>query len=122
MDRLDEGLVVRIAVVLAERGDHLTMGRFVGHMRDRVLGRILEQVGDTAVLRAGFYVDLPERLPRILELMGDDRLGSLVRAAAADGLWEEPSPSPAWSAATSGWGSPSSRPASTGPSSIRSCG
>ncbi|MFD9356595.1 GNAT family N-acetyltransferase [Streptomyces sp. NPDC060031] len=33
-----------------------------------------------------------------------------------------PSPSPAWSAATSGCGSPSSRPASTGPSSIRSCG
>ncbi|MEV6955058.1 hypothetical protein [Streptomyces sp. NPDC051183] len=89
VDRLDDGLVVRIAVVLAERGDHLTMGRFVGHLRDQVLGRILEQVSDTAVLRAGFYVDLPERLPRILELMGDDRLGSVVRAAAAGGLWEE---------------------------------
>ncbi|MEV7524472.1 hypothetical protein [Streptomyces sp. NPDC091371] len=89
VDRLDEGLVVRIAVALAERHDHLTMGRFVGHMRDQVLGRILEQVGDTDVLRAGFYVDLPERLPRILELMGDDRLGSVVRAAAAEGLWEE---------------------------------
>ncbi|WP_406367315.1 hypothetical protein [Streptomyces sp. NBC_01546] len=89
VDRLDEGLVVRIAVVLAERRDHLTMGRFVGHMRDQVLGRILEQVGDTDVLRAGFYVDQPERLPRILELMGDERLASVVRAAAAAGLWEE---------------------------------
>lgn len=89
VDRLDEGLVVRIAVALAERADHLTMGRFVGHMRDQVLGRILEQVGDTDVLRAGFYVDQPERLPRILELMGDERLASVVRAAAADGLWEE---------------------------------
>ncbi|MFG2984364.1 hypothetical protein ACGFYQ_24425 [Streptomyces sp. NPDC048258] len=89
VDRLDEGLVVRIAVVLAENRDHLTMGRFVGHLRDRVLSRILEQVGDTDVLRAGFYVDLPERLPRILELMGDERLASVVRAAAAAGLWEE---------------------------------
>ncbi|MGW0389545.1 hypothetical protein ACWDYJ_01355 [Streptomyces sp. NPDC003042] len=89
VDRLDEGLVVRIAVALAERRDHLTMGRFVGHLRDQVLGRILEQVGDTDVLRAGFYVDLPERLPRILELMGDDRLQAVVRAAADDGLWEE---------------------------------
>lgn len=89
VDRLDEELVVRIAVVLAENGDHLTMGRFVGHLRDRVLGRVLEQVGDADVLRAGFYVDLPERLPRILELMGDERLGSVVRAAAAHGLWEE---------------------------------
>ncbi|MEU9252424.1 hypothetical protein AB0D66_11335 [Streptomyces sp. NPDC048270] len=89
VDRLEEGLVVRIAVALAERHDHLTMGRFVGHLRDGVLGRILEQIGDTDVLRAGFYVDQPERLPRILELMGDDRLGSVVRAAAAAGLWEE---------------------------------
>ncbi|WP_329386759.1 hypothetical protein OG625_28730 [Streptomyces sp. NBC_01351] len=89
VDRLDEGLVVRIAVALAEKGDHLTMGRFVGHMRDQVLGRILGQVGDADVLKAGFYVDQPERLPRILELMGDERLGAVVRAAAADGLWEE---------------------------------
>ncbi|WP_405493970.1 hypothetical protein [Streptomyces sp. NBC_00096] len=89
VDRLDEGLVVRIAVTLAENRDHLTMGRFVGHMRDQVLRRILEQVDDAVVLRAGFYVDLPERLPRILELMGDDRLAAVVRAAAAEGLWEE---------------------------------
>ncbi|MFZ3469631.1 hypothetical protein ACODT3_28855 [Streptomyces sp. 4.24] len=89
VDRLDEGLVVRIAVTLADRRDHLTMGRFVGHMRDRVLRRILDQVDDETVLRAGFYVDLPDRLPRILELMGDERLAAVVRAAAAGGLWEE---------------------------------
>lgn len=89
VDRLDEGLVVRIAVALSEQRDHLTMGRFVGHLRDQVLARILEQVGDADVLRAGFYVDQPERLPRILELMGDERLGEVVRAAAAGGLWEE---------------------------------
>ncbi|MFJ4780956.1 hypothetical protein [Streptomyces sp. NPDC088762] len=89
VDRLDEGLVVRIAVALAENRDHLTMGRFVGHMRDQVLARILEQVDDADVLRAGFYADLPERLPRILELMGDERLGSVVRTASAAGLWEE---------------------------------
>ncbi|MET9321293.1 hypothetical protein ABZX75_14065 [Streptomyces sp. NPDC003038] len=89
VDRLDDGLVVRIAVVLAGNRDHLTMGRFVGHLRDQVLGRILEQVSDTDVLRAGFYVDLPERLPRILELMGDERLQAVVRAAADGGLWQE---------------------------------
>ncbi|MFD8980331.1 hypothetical protein [Streptomyces sp. NPDC059564] len=89
VDRLDEGLVVRIGVALAGRGDHLTMGRFVGHLRDGALGRILGRVGDADVLRAGFYVDQPERLPRVLALMGDDRLASVVRAAAADGLWEE---------------------------------
>ncbi|MEV7728439.1 hypothetical protein AB0P15_27340 [Streptomyces sp. NPDC087917] len=89
VDGLDEGLTVRIAVALAERGDHLTMGRFVGHLGDGVLARILPLIGDGDVLRAGFYADRPERLPRILELLGDERLGPLVRAAAAGGLWEE---------------------------------
>ncbi|MEV8533085.1 hypothetical protein [Streptomyces sp. NPDC051211] len=89
VDRLDEGLVVRIAVALAEAGDHLTMGRFVGHLRDGVLARILEQVGDDTVLRAGYYVDQPDRVPRILESMGADRLRSVIGAAAAAGLWRE---------------------------------
>ncbi|MFI5981146.1 hypothetical protein ACIBEA_09775 [Streptomyces sp. NPDC051555] len=89
VDRLDEGLLVRIAVALAESADFLTMGRFVGHIRDRALTRILEQVDDEAVLRTGFYVDQPERLPHILRLMGDERLAGVVRAAAAGGLWEE---------------------------------
>lgn len=88
VDRLDEGLVVRIAVALAERGDHLTMGRFVGHLRDSALARILPQVDDAAVLRAGYAVDMPERLGQIIELMGEERLGRVV-ASAADGLWPE---------------------------------
>ncbi|MEU2791871.1 hypothetical protein [Streptomyces sp. NPDC007100] len=88
VDRLDEDLVVRIAVALAERGDHLTMGRFVGHLRDRALERILQRVDDRVVLRVGFYIDLPERLDAILELMGEERLTSVV-AAAGDGLWPE---------------------------------
>ncbi|MER5884425.1 hypothetical protein ABT160_11405 [Streptomyces sp. NPDC001941] len=88
VDKLDEGLVVRISVALAERGDHLTMGRFVGHLRDHALERILPQVADDVVLRTGFAVDRPERLGRIVELMGEERLARVV-ASAADGLWPE---------------------------------
>lgn len=88
VDRLDENLLVRIAVALAERGDHLTMGRFVGHLRDSALERILPRVGDDAVLRSGFAIDMPEQLGHIIELMGDERLGKVV-ASAADGLWPE---------------------------------
>ncbi|MFI6683526.1 hypothetical protein [Streptomyces sp. NPDC050485] len=88
VDRLDENLLVRISVALAERGDHLTMGRFVGHLRDSALIRILPQVGDAVVLRTGFAIDLPQRLGRIIELMGEERLAEVV-ASAADGLWPE---------------------------------
>ncbi|MEV0095606.1 hypothetical protein [Streptomyces sp. NPDC050738] len=89
VDRLDENLVVRIAVTLAERGDHITMGRFVGHLRDHALERILPQVGDDDVLRSGYAVDQPEQLGRIIALMGQERLASVIASAAADGLWPE---------------------------------
>ncbi|MEV0255393.1 hypothetical protein AB0H82_14200 [Streptomyces sp. NPDC050732] len=89
VDRLDEDLVVRIAVALAERGDHLTMGRFVGHLPDSALRRILPQVDDATVLRTGFAIDVPERLGHIIDLMGADRLASVIGSASADGLWPE---------------------------------
>ncbi|MEU2955103.1 hypothetical protein AB0M94_10540 [Streptomyces xanthochromogenes] len=88
VDRLDENLLVRISVALAERGDHLTMGRFVGHLRDSVLIRVLPQVDDAVVLRTGFAVDQPQRLGDIVELMGEERLARVI-ASAADGLWPE---------------------------------
>ncbi|CAM5656240.1 hypothetical protein SSPIM334S_00294 [Streptomyces spiroverticillatus] len=86
---LDEGLVVRIAVALAERGDHLTMGRFVGEIRDSALARILPQVPDELVLRTGAVVDRPERLGEIVELMGEERLAQVIAAASAAGRWPE---------------------------------
>ncbi|WP_234334495.1 hypothetical protein [Streptomyces sp. NRRL B-1347] len=89
VDRLDEGLVVRISLELAGREDHLTMGRFVGHLRDSALGRILPQVDDAAVLRTGFLVDDPEHLGRIVELMGEERLATVIASAATEGLWPE---------------------------------
>ncbi|MGV9882917.1 hypothetical protein [Streptomyces sp. NPDC003006] len=89
VDRLDENLVVRIAVALAERGDHLTMGRFVGHLPDSALRRILPHVDDAAVLRTGFAIEETERLGHIIELMGADRLASVIGSASDAGLWPE---------------------------------
>lgn len=89
VDSLDEDMVVRIAVALAERGDHLTMGRFVGDLRDSALERILPQVPDPLVLRTGAVVDRTERLGRIIELMGDERLARVVASAADSGYWPE---------------------------------
>ncbi|WP_353941987.1 hypothetical protein ABII15_10335 [Streptomyces sp. HUAS MG91] len=89
VDRLDEDLLVRIAVALAGRGDHLTMGRFVGHVRDSALLRIIPRVDDAAVLRTGFLIDRRDRLGRVVELMGQERLARVVAAASGAGLWPE---------------------------------
>ncbi|MFE6893232.1 hypothetical protein [Streptomyces sp. NPDC057694] len=89
VDRLDEDLLVRIAVALAGRGDHLTMGRFVGHVRDSALLRIIPQVDDAAVLRTGFLIDRRDRLAQVVELMGQERLARVIAGASGAGLWPE---------------------------------
>lgn len=89
MSRLDDDIVVRIALVLAERGDHLTMGRFVGHLRDSALVRILPRLDDATMLRTGFVIDHPERLGHIVELMGEERVSSVIASAAEEALWPE---------------------------------
>ncbi|MEW2566423.1 hypothetical protein [Streptomyces sp. NPDC047070] len=89
MGRLDDDIVVRIALVLAERGDHLTMGRFVGHLRDSALKSILPQLAETTLLRTGFVIDHPERLGHIVELLDDQRISAVIAAAAEHELWPE---------------------------------
>ncbi|GHA16628.1 hypothetical protein GCM10010372_15270 [Streptomyces tauricus] len=89
MGRLDDDIVVRIALVLAERGDHLTMGRFVGHLGDSALKSILPQLDETTLLRTGFVIDHPERLGHIVELLDDERISAVIAAAADHDLWPE---------------------------------
>ncbi|MDQ0777919.1 hypothetical protein QF026_006385 [Streptomyces aurantiacus] len=89
MGRLDDDTVVRIALVLAERGDHLTMGRFVGHLRESALRSVLPRLDETTLLRTGFVIDHPERLGHILGLLDDEQLSSVIAAADDHGLWPE---------------------------------
>ncbi|MGW0662167.1 hypothetical protein [Streptodolium elevatio] len=89
VERLHEDTVVRIGVVLAKKGDYITMGRFVGHLSDPALRRILDQVADDVVLHVGFFVDMPERLDHIVGLMAPDKLADVVRAASDGALWAE---------------------------------
>ena len=89
MGRLDDDIVVRVALVLAERGDHLTMGRFVGHLRDSALKSVLPRLDGPTLLRTGFVIDHPERLGHIVALLDDERVSSLIVAADDHGLWPE---------------------------------
>ncbi|MDQ1039297.1 hypothetical protein QFZ75_005713 [Streptomyces sp. V3I8] len=89
MGLLDDDIVVRVALVLAERGDHLTMGRFVGHLRDSALRNVLPRLGETTLLRTGFVIDHPERLGHIVALLDDERVRAVIAAAADHGLWPE---------------------------------
>nr|WP_206314352.1 hypothetical protein [Streptomyces coryli] len=89
VDRLEEDLVVRVAVALAENGDHLTMGRFVGHLRPTALKRAIDLIDDVSILRTGYLIDHPERIDDILELLPAERLAAVIRTAADEALWPQ---------------------------------
>jgi hypothetical protein len=78
----------RIAVALLERGDHLTLSHFVGHIPPEVVAAILGGIDDNAaVVRIARFVEDLDQLDPVVALLPDDRILALVRAVEHDDLW-----------------------------------
>jgi len=78
----------RIAAALLERGDHLTLSHFVGHLPPEVVTAILEAIDDNAaVVRIARYVEDLDHLDPVVALLPDDRIVDLVRSVDSDDLW-----------------------------------
>lgn len=79
-----------IATTLLERGDHITLSHFVGHLPPEVVARILEAIDDdAAVVRIARYVEDLGQLDPVVALLPEERILALVRAVEADDLWIE---------------------------------
>ena len=74
---------------LVRRGEFVTMGRFVGHLRTEALQAAVGVMGEADLLRTAFVMEEKERLDDLVELMGEDRLEKLVQAAREEDLWDE---------------------------------
>ncbi len=82
--------IVEVALVLVERGDHVTLSRFVDLLPDTTVGACMEAIEDeAALLRIAYFVSSKERLGQILGLMTRARRKRLVQCVAddPDGLW-----------------------------------
>lgn len=85
---LDLKAMQRIATTLLERGDHLTLSHFVGHIPPDVVAAILAAIDDNAaVVRIARYVEDLTNLDPVVALLPDDRLLDLVAAVDHDDLW-----------------------------------
>jgi hypothetical protein len=74
---------------LVQRGEYVTMGRFVGHLGDQAITAALAVMDDATLLRVGFVLEDKDRLEWLVGLLSDERLGRIVGAAAEHGLWLE---------------------------------
>jgi len=81
--------VAEVAGELAARGEYVTLGRFVGQVTPEALTATLKRLSDEDVLRTGFVLEDKAGLEELAELLGDERLGSLVDVAERADLEEE---------------------------------
>ena len=81
--------IAAITGELARRGEHVTMGRFVGHMGDPAMAAALGAMDNTTLLRVAFVLEDKDRLDHMIGLLQQPRLTSLVATAGQEGLWLE---------------------------------
>ena len=88
---IDVDLIVEVAIHLAERDEHVTMGRFVDIITDEAIAAVVASLEDDAdLLHTAFLAENKARLDAIVEHLPEDRILSVIRtAASADDLWPE---------------------------------
>jgi len=81
--------IAAITRELAERGDHVTMGRFVGHLSEAALQGALDAVDDETLLRTASVVESKGSLAALVAIMPEERLHDIMRTATELDLWRE---------------------------------
>lgn len=81
--RMPVTIVVEVAALLLQRGEYVTMGRFVDDLPDAAIRAVVERVQDDgALVRIAGYVERRERVMELIEMIPADRLRRVVAAAA----------------------------------------
>lgn len=81
---------VAITRVLLERGEMITMGRFVDVLPRATLLAATDAITDeAALLQIGFFVENSDQLDVVIDHLSEERREAIVQAAARDNLWAE---------------------------------
>jgi hypothetical protein len=84
---LAPGLIADVTAVLVEREEHVTMGRFVGHLSDEAIVAAIGAMDDRALLHVAFVLEDRDQLGRLLAQLPRPRVAGIIAAAAQEGLW-----------------------------------
>lgn len=81
---------VAITRILLERGELITMGRFVDVLPRTTLLAAADAITDeTALLKISFFVENSDQLDVVIDHLSAARRAGIVQAAADDDLWSE---------------------------------
>ncbi|MHB8692277.1 MAG: hypothetical protein ACYDHH_13625 [Solirubrobacteraceae bacterium] len=82
-------LVVGVARILGQRGEHVTMGRFLAYVPDHAIAAAIGALSDEAMLRTAFVLEHKDRLDHAVSLLPPLRLPGIIAAASQLQLWGE---------------------------------
>ena len=82
-------LIEAVAGELGRRGEAVTMGRFVGFLKDPAIRAAMRGIDDSTLLQTAFVMDRKERLDHIVSLLPSKRLRSIVVCANQREMWPE---------------------------------
>jgi hypothetical protein len=84
-----EDVIVAVARILGERGEYVTMGRFLAYVPDRAIVSAIGALSDEALLRTAFVLEHKDRLDHAVSLLAPGRLRGLILSASKLDLWPE---------------------------------
>jgi hypothetical protein len=82
-------LIEAVACELGQRGEAVTMGRFVGFLKDPALRAAMRGIDDSTLLQTAFVMERKERLDHIISLLPSKRLRSIVVCANEREMWPQ---------------------------------
>ncbi|GLZ36841.1 hypothetical protein [Actinokineospora sp. NBRC 105648] len=74
--------MLEVARELVRRGDHITMGRFVGQLPPPALRATVETLAAEDLLRTAVYSEVADRFAELFAMVADDRLPEVARVVA----------------------------------------
>jgi hypothetical protein len=74
--------VVAVARELIDRGDYITISRFVEFFADDAVRAVIDEIGEEALLRVAFFMGSKNRLDHLVRLVPQERLEALIRLVA----------------------------------------
>ncbi|HEX4895796.1 MAG TPA: hypothetical protein VFV11_05640 [Solimonas sp.] len=78
-------LIVQVSQQLAQRGEFVTMGRFVEQLPDGALRAVMDKLSNEQLLRVGLYVESDARLGTVVRFLSAERLNKAVGDALKGG-------------------------------------
>jgi len=81
--------IAEITRELIRREEHVTMGRFVGHLRPEAISAAVGEMDDGSLLRVAFVLESKESLEGLVGLLPPERLDGIIAVAASADMWPE---------------------------------